>query len=148
MLLRRHNKNRYMNFSEMDWYFLMVTYVQLIKYQFSRTYSRQNSVKINKLLILQTWRISDPKALSPEIVGETVMDLFTFMQQNLTRPIDIFQTMQRTTIEVFGKLAFGYHLGVSISNIITVLLLVNLTKKTFFLVFRIRRNSSYYKEGL
>ena len=56
------------------------------------------------------------------------MDLFTFMQQNLTRPVDIFQTMQRTTIEVLGKLAFGYHFGVSISNIITVLL-VHLIKK-------------------
>ena len=85
------------------------------------------------------------KALSPETVGETVMDLFTFMQQNLNHPIDVYETMQRITIEVLGKLAFGYHLGVSISNIITVLLLVHLTKKTFILVFRIRGNSSYNK---
>ncbi|EXX68538.1 cytochrome P450 [Rhizophagus irregularis DAOM 181602=DAOM 197198] len=50
-------------------------------------------------------------ALSPEIVGETVMDLFSFIQQNLNRPIDIFEVMQRTTIEVLGKLAFGYRFG-------------------------------------
>lgn len=53
-------------------------------------------------------------ALSPEIVGETVMDLFSFIQQNLNRPIDIFEVMQRTTIEVLGKLAFGYRFGVNI----------------------------------
>ena len=34
------------------------------------------------------------------------------------------ETMQRTTIEVLGRLAFGYHFGVSISNIITVLHIV------------------------
>lgn len=53
-------------------------------------------------------------ALSPEIVGETVMDLYSFIQQNLNRPIDIFEVMQRTTIEVLGKLAFGYRFGVNI----------------------------------
>ncbi|RIA91638.1 cytochrome P450 [Glomus cerebriforme] len=50
-------------------------------------------------------------ALSPEMVGETTMDLFSFIQQNLNRPIDIFEVMQRTTIEVLGKLAFGYKFG-------------------------------------
>jgi hypothetical protein len=45
-------------------------------------------------------------------VGETVMDLYSFMQQNLNRPVDIFEIMQRATIEVLGKLAFGYQFGV------------------------------------
>uniref|UniRef100_A0A1D1YE05 Cytochrome P450 4F22 n=1 Tax=Anthurium amnicola TaxID=1678845 RepID=A0A1D1YE05_9ARAE len=50
-------------------------------------------------------------ALSPEAAGETVMDFFSFMQQNLNQPIDIFEVMQRITIEVLGKLAFGYQFG-------------------------------------
>ncbi|GBB91122.1 hypothetical protein RclHR1_18250004 [Rhizophagus clarus] len=50
-------------------------------------------------------------ALSPEMVGETTLDLFSFIQQNLNRPIDVFEVMQRTTIEVLGKLAFGYKFG-------------------------------------
>ncbi|GBB99562.1 hypothetical protein RclHR1_03560017 [Rhizophagus clarus] len=50
-------------------------------------------------------------ALSPEIVGETVMNLFSFMQKNLDRPIDVFEVMQRITIEVLGELAFGYKFG-------------------------------------
>ncbi|RGB40446.1 cytochrome P450 [Rhizophagus diaphanus] len=47
-------------------------------------------------------------ALSPEMVGETTLDLISFIQQNLNRPIDVFEIMQRTKIEVLGKLAFGY----------------------------------------
>ena len=75
-------------------------------------------------------KISNPafnKALSPEIVGETVMDLFTFMKQNLNRPIDIFETMQRITIEVLGKLAFGYKFGVrmNIRNLFFIYLFYN-----------------------
>ncbi|CAB4485413.1 cytochrome P450 [Rhizophagus irregularis] len=50
-------------------------------------------------------------ALSPEMVGETTLDLISFIQQNLNRPIDVFEIMQRTTIEVLGKLAFGYKFG-------------------------------------
>ncbi|CAG8706731.1 790_t:CDS:10, partial [Funneliformis caledonium] len=38
-------------------------------------------------------------ALSPDIVGEITFELFNFMQQNLNKPIDIFEIMQRTTIE-------------------------------------------------
>ncbi|RIA87775.1 cytochrome P450 [Glomus cerebriforme] len=59
-------------------------------------------------------KIANPafnNALSPEIVGETTMELFAFMQQNLNRPINVFEVMQRTTIEVLGKLAFGYKFG-------------------------------------
>ncbi|RIA86494.1 cytochrome P450 [Glomus cerebriforme] len=50
-------------------------------------------------------------ALSPEMVGETIIDFFAFMQQNLNRPIDVFEVSQRITIEVLGKLAFGYKFG-------------------------------------
>ncbi|CAI2187348.1 519_t:CDS:2, partial [Funneliformis geosporum] len=63
-------------------------------------------------------------ALSPEFVGETTFELFNFMQQNLNRPVDIFEIMQRTTIELLGKLAFGYQFGA---------------------MLEICRNSSYYK---
>ena len=72
------------------------------------------------LRIYKEWRIhrrlantAFNNALSPEMVGETVMDLFSFMQPNLDKPIDIFEVMQRITIEVLGKLAFGYKCGVS-----------------------------------
>ncbi|CAG8643640.1 6225_t:CDS:2 [Funneliformis caledonium] len=51
------------------------------------------------------------KALSPEIVGETVYEQFDFIQQHSSGHIDLFELMQRTTIEVFGKLAFGYQFG-------------------------------------
>ena len=49
-------------------------------------------------------------------MGETVTELFSFMQQNLGQQIDIFEVMQRTTIEVLGKLAFGYKFGVSMEK--------------------------------
>jgi hypothetical protein len=48
------------------------------------------------------------------MVGETTLDLISFIQQNLNRPIDVFEIMQRTTIEVLGKLAFGYKFGVRV----------------------------------
>ena len=51
------------------------------------------------------------------MVGETTLDLISFIQQNLNRPIDVFETMQRTTIEVIGKLAFGYKFGVRVWKI-------------------------------
>ncbi|CAG8721864.1 6756_t:CDS:2, partial [Funneliformis mosseae] len=69
--------------------------------------------------------ISNPafnNALSPDIVGETTFELFNFTRQNLNIPIDIFEIMQRTTIEMLGNLAFGYQF-----------------------VLEIRRNPSYYK---
>ncbi|CAG8687235.1 6938_t:CDS:2, partial [Funneliformis mosseae] len=42
-------------------------------------------------------------ALSPDIVGETMFELFNFMQHNLSRPIDVFEIMQRTTIECLNS---------------------------------------------
>ncbi|CAG8580097.1 577_t:CDS:10 [Funneliformis mosseae] len=59
-------------------------------------------------------RLASPafnNALSPDIVGEITFDLFNLMQHNLSRPIDIFEIMQRITVEVLGQLAFGYRFG-------------------------------------
>ena len=79
------------------------------------------------------------------MVGETMMDLFTFMQQNLNKPIDTFELMQRITIEVLGKLAFGYRFGVSMGNIFLDRSFYSLFNKKYFrLVFRFG-SSSYYK---
>ncbi|GBC24074.2 cytochrome P450 [Rhizophagus irregularis DAOM 181602=DAOM 197198] len=47
----------------------------------------------------------------PEVVGEITMDLFTFMNPNLNRPINIIETMRRISIEALGKFAFGYKFG-------------------------------------
>ncbi|CAB4438119.1 unnamed protein product [Rhizophagus irregularis] len=46
-----------------------------------------------------------------EVVGEITMDLFTFMNPNLNRPINIIETMRRISIEALGKFAFGYKFG-------------------------------------
>ena len=51
-------------------------------------------------------------ALSPVPVGESTMDLFDFMKSHLNQPIDIFETIQRPTIDVLGKLVFGHKFGV------------------------------------
>ncbi|POG74196.1 cytochrome P450 [Rhizophagus irregularis DAOM 181602=DAOM 197198] len=47
----------------------------------------------------------------PEVVGEITMDLFTFMNPNLNRPINIIESMRRISIEALGKFAFGYKFG-------------------------------------
>ncbi|CAB4389676.1 cytochrome P450 [Rhizophagus irregularis] len=47
----------------------------------------------------------------PEVVGEITMDLFTFMNPNLNRPINIIEPMRRISIEALGKFAFGYKFG-------------------------------------
>ena len=54
------------------------------------------------------------RALSPEIVGETTIDLFNFMQPHLNQPINVYETIQRPILDVLGKLAFGYKFGVTI----------------------------------
>ncbi|RIA81867.1 cytochrome P450 [Glomus cerebriforme] len=50
-------------------------------------------------------------ALNPNLVGETTLELFILMQRNLNDQIDIFAMLQRITIEILGKLAFGYQFG-------------------------------------
>ncbi|GET01449.1 cytochrome P450 [Rhizophagus clarus] len=79
-------------------------------------------------------------ALSPEMVGETVLELFSYTQRNLDLPIDIYETMQRTTIEILGKLAFGYKFGYLKSNktphIITVYkFIMSIVKSPYRFIF-------------
>ena len=52
--------------------------------------------------------------MSPNFVGETTFELFNFIQPNLNKPIDIYETIQRPVLDVLGKLAFGYKFGVRI----------------------------------
>ena len=52
------------------------------------------------------------------------MDLFALMQKKLNQPVDIFETMQRSTIEVLGKLAFGHKFGVSTRNLFILLIFI------------------------
>ena len=79
------------------------------------------------------------------------MDLFTFMKQNLNRPIDIYETMQRTTIEILGLLAFGYQFGVRLfvfygySYFIIFIFIIFIDHSNYALVFTIRGNSSSYR---
>lgn len=47
------------------------------------------------------------------MIGETTMELFTFMEKNLSGPTDIFILLQRITIEILGKMAFGHQFNVS-----------------------------------
>jgi hypothetical protein len=46
------------------------------------------------------------------------MDLFAFMKPKLNRPIDVYETMQRVTIEALGKLGFGHKFGVRVGRYI------------------------------
>ncbi|GBB89435.1 hypothetical protein RclHR1_16100002 [Rhizophagus clarus] len=50
-------------------------------------------------------------AVNPDMVAKTNMDLFAYMDKNLHRPIEIFTLFQRITIEILGKMAFGYQFG-------------------------------------
>jgi hypothetical protein len=44
------------------------------------------------------------------------MDLFSFMQKNLNLPIDVYEVMQRITIEVLGIVAFEHKFGVRMNE--------------------------------
>jgi hypothetical protein len=44
------------------------------------------------------------------------LELLDFMKNNLDRPINAYKSMQRITIEILGKLAFGHKFGVSMRN--------------------------------
>jgi cytochrome P450 len=73
--------------------------------------------------LIQIWKtyrkLATPafnSSLSPDMVGETTMELFSFMKKNLNlneQPIDVFTLFQRITIEILGKMAFGHQFGVS-----------------------------------
>ena len=54
------------------------------------------------------------RALSPEIAGNTTIDLINLLNKLVDQPIDIYNMMQRTTIQVLGKVAFGYDFKVFI----------------------------------
>nr|CAG8617780.1 8850_t:CDS:2 [Entrophospora candida] len=56
-------------------------------------------------------RIANPafnRALSPEVVGKTTIDLINLLDKIVDQPFDIFKVMQRITIQVLGKVAFNY----------------------------------------
>ncbi|CAJ0751181.1 11309_t:CDS:2 [Entrophospora sp. SA101] len=56
-------------------------------------------------------RIANPafnRALSPEVVGKITIDLINLLDKIVDQPFDIFKVMQRTTIQVLGKVAFNY----------------------------------------
>ena len=72
--------------------------------------------------------------MSPQIAGETTMELFNFMKQYLNRPIDVFETMQRVTVEVLGKLAFGHKFGVSNGNLSCIVLFIYLFIYFYFFI--------------
>ncbi|CAH1759248.1 17068_t:CDS:10 [Entrophospora sp. SA101] len=48
------------------------------------------------------------RALSPEVVGKITIDLMNLLDKLVDQPFDIFKVMQRTTIQVLGKIAFSY----------------------------------------
>jgi cytochrome P450 len=51
------------------------------------------------------------EAMSTEDVGDNVFELFNFMNHTLGQPIDVFEVMQRFTIEALGNKIFGYKFG-------------------------------------
>jgi hypothetical protein len=53
------------------------------------------------------------RALSHDVIGENAFKLFSLMDYNLNSPINIYDMMQRTTIEILGQVAFAYKFGVS-----------------------------------
>ncbi|CAG8705103.1 998_t:CDS:10, partial [Rhizophagus irregularis] len=50
-------------------------------------------------------------ALSHDVIGENAFKLFNLMDYNLNIPINIYDMMQRTTIEILGQVAFAYKFG-------------------------------------
>ncbi|CAG8492785.1 7324_t:CDS:2 [Funneliformis caledonium] len=51
------------------------------------------------------------RALSHDIIGKNAFKLFNLMDYNLDKPINIYDMMQRTTIEILGQVAFAYEFG-------------------------------------
>ena len=71
----------------------------------------------------QKWRchrkLSNPafnRALSPIVMGEVVLKTFEYLKNEIYQPVDIYEILQRLTIEVLGQVAFGYSFGVSIQK--------------------------------
>ncbi|GBB96425.1 hypothetical protein RclHR1_02750017 [Rhizophagus clarus] len=66
----------------------------------------------------EQWRthrkLSNPafnRALSPNIIGDVVLDAFRYLRKEIHEPVNIYELLQRITIEVLGQLAFGYSFG-------------------------------------
>ncbi|CAG8645369.1 3806_t:CDS:10, partial [Funneliformis mosseae] len=49
--------------------------------------------------------------LTPNAIGEVVLEAFKYMSSEIHEPIDIYEMLQHITIEVLGKVAFGYSFG-------------------------------------
>ncbi|GES79101.1 cytochrome P450 [Rhizophagus clarus] len=65
-----------------------------------------------------TWRMQRKlanaafnRALSHDVIGENAFKLFDLMDYNVENPINIYDMMQRTTIEILGQVAFAYKFG-------------------------------------
>lgn len=48
-------------------------------------------------------------------MGDVVLDAFRYLRKEIHKPVNIYELLQRITIEVLGQLAFGYSFGVRIS---------------------------------
>ncbi|RIA80803.1 cytochrome P450 [Glomus cerebriforme] len=66
----------------------------------------------------EKWRthrkLSNPafnRALSPHVMGDVVLNTFRYLQNDIHKPVDIYELLQRITIEVLGQVAFGYSFG-------------------------------------
>jgi hypothetical protein len=41
-------------------------------------------------------------------MGDVVLDTFQYLHNEIHNKVDIYETLQRITIEVLGRVAFGY----------------------------------------
>ena len=55
------------------------------------------------------------RALSHDVIGENALKLFKLMDCDLKNTINIYDMMQRTTVEILGQVAFGHQFGVDLS---------------------------------
>ncbi len=53
------------------------------------------------------------RALSHDVVGKNAFKLFKLMDNNLNKPVNVYDMMQRVTMEILGQVAFAYEFGVS-----------------------------------
>jgi len=44
-------------------------------------------------------------------MGNVVLEAFRYLRKEIYQPVDIYELLQRITIEVLGQLAFGYSFG-------------------------------------
>ena len=46
-------------------------------------------------------------------MGDVVLEAFQYLRNKIHKQVDIYELLQRITIEVLGQVAFGYSFGVS-----------------------------------